>query len=103
MSDTKENMEKCEDCPQTENMNTVLQDIREDIKSLKTITIKNGGGRTVTYQKDEFYQMLYDKNKDSIKSFVNFSYSASRVFTFLWQLILTIGVIYAFFFGGKGV
>ena len=35
--------------------------ILESVDELKTIEIRNGGGRHVKFKRDEFFQMLYDR------------------------------------------
>jgi len=53
---------------------TSLHAIRNDLQSLTNkiedmgyVDIKNGGGRQVTYKREEFSQMLYDNMKWKIK------------------------------------
>lgn len=40
-----------------------LAEINGKLDLLNEITIKNGGGRHVTYNRNEFSQMMYDKTK----------------------------------------
>lgn len=39
----------------------LLEEIQSKIKDLDTVIIKNGGGRHISYKRDEFFQMLYDR------------------------------------------
>jgi hypothetical protein len=44
------------------NINTTLEHIKTDVATLKSITIKNGAadGTPTTFDKDDYYQMIYN-------------------------------------------
>lgn len=58
-----ENLER-----QNEKLFEFLTGIVERLESMSEITIKNGGGRLVTYKSGEFFQMLYDRNKETFNN-----------------------------------
>lgn len=43
----------------------LLETIQNQVKDLETVVIKNGGGRHISYRRDEFFQMLYDRARPS--------------------------------------
>lgn len=45
----------------TAEINKSITRLEEAIKSLNTITITNGGGRSVSYRREQFFQMIYDR------------------------------------------
>ena len=51
-------LENKEDIKTTKEM---FEAILDGVEELKTIEIKNGGGRPVMYHRNDFFQMLYDR------------------------------------------
>lgn len=47
-----------------------LNDIEKKVDALQRIEIKNGGGRSVSFLRNEFFQMLYDRNSEWKESFL---------------------------------
>jgi|GEM_PF-1510576 len=41
--------------------------IEQDIKSLLSVRIVNSNKTTVTYSRDEFFQMLYDRPREMVR------------------------------------
>lgn len=58
----KEFQESC--VLQHKTIDTKLNDIISKLDTLNYITIHNGGGRHITFQRDEFVQMAYDKGQE---------------------------------------
>lgn len=69
-----------------------ITNLRTDMQQYNTIRIKNGGGRKILFERDEFFQMLYDKGK--FKNAVrDISWWIERAVPFF----TLIGVLYAVF------
>lgn len=75
-----------------------IDNIKNDIGELKIIKIKNGGGRPVMYQREDFYQMIYDRPKEAIERASWFSKNATQII----QFILTNATILYLLMGQKG-
>lgn len=55
-----DNLEK-----QNEQITEIITSIADRLDCMQEVAIKNGGGRIVTYKRGEFFQMLYDRNKET--------------------------------------
>ena len=80
------------------NMDNLMEDrieqkldgIRDDINGLcvkvdklQVIDITNGGGRHVKYERDEFFQLLYDRPREIFTGLASFSEKALKILKFL--------------------
>ncbi len=71
MEKTCDFKETCEELTKEQKLynktiNTLLvkvNEISEQIKEMNDITIVNGGGRHIKFNRAEFYQMVYDRTK----------------------------------------
>ena len=50
---------------QNEQIAELMTSITGHLENFQEVQIKNGGGRIVTYQRGEFFQMIYDRNKET--------------------------------------
>lgn len=69
---------------------TELKSMNGKIDKLQTIEIRNGGGRHIQYKRDEFFQMLYDKNKNLWNNMASFSDKALKVGKFITFALLSL-------------
>jgi len=65
-----------------------LKRIEDKLDLLNEITIKNGGGRHITYQRSEFFQMIYDRHS-LVKIRDNF-------YKYAIMVLVLIQIIFAF-------
>ena len=77
-----------------EAIRTDIAEVNSKVENLQFINIKNGGGRHVTFMRDEFFQMLYDRNKHLWSNMASFSEKALKVGKFITFALLSL---YAFF------
>lgn len=68
---------------------TQLTEMDGKIDKLQVIEIRNGGGRHITFRRDEFFQMLYDRPKEAFSNVAGFSDKALKILKF----VAYIGVI----------
>ena len=61
-----------------------LKEVNKKLDLLNEITIKNGGGRHITYRRSEFFQLMYDKH-----SLIKISDNLSK-YAFLLLVVLQI-------------
>jgi len=66
----------------------LLQEISSKLDMLNECTVRNGGGRHITYQRQEFNQMLYDKGKLNAMADKVVKYSAIAII-FIQSVMLT--------------
>lgn len=66
-----------------------LSRIEKDISSLLKVTIINGNNDKVTYSRDQFFQMLYNRPKDAARKSLSFVDGMTRLITLVNLLILT--------------
>ena len=70
-------------------INLTLNEMNGKIDKLQIIEIRNGGGRHITFRRDEFFQMLYDRPKEAFSNVAGFSDKALKILKF----VAYIGVI----------
>ena len=85
-----------------EQIEATLEAIRSDIAvvnskvdNLQYINIKNGGGRHITFVRDEFFQMLYDRNKNLWGNMATFSEKALKVGKFITFALLSLYALFS--------
>lgn len=66
-----------------------LRKIQEDISSLLRVTIVNGNNDHVTYSRDEFFQMLYNRPKDAARKGFSLVEGVTKLVTLVNLVILT--------------
>lgn len=66
-----------------------LNQIQQDIASLLRVTIVNGNNDHVTYSRDEFLQMLYNRPKDAARKSVSLVDGLTKLITLVNLVILT--------------
>lgn len=66
-----------------------LRRIEQDISSLLKVTITNGNNDHVTYSRDEFLQMLYNRPKDAVRKNFSIVDKATKLVTLVNLIILT--------------
>ena len=77
-----------------EAIRTDIAEVNSKVDNLQFINITNGGGRHVTFNRDEFFQMLYDRNKHLWGSMATFSDKALKIGKLIAFTLLSL---YAFF------
>lgn len=77
-------MAKCI-CSETET----LRRIEQDIASLLKVTIVNGNNDHITYSRDEFLQMLYNRPKETVRRSFSFVDGVTKLVTLVNLVILT--------------
>ena len=66
-----------------------IRNLGTKIDKLQVIHIENGGGRQVSYKRDEFFQMLYDRPKAAFLGAASFSEKAMKILKFLgWMAMI---------------
>lgn len=66
-----------------------LRKIQEDISSLLKVTIINGNNDHITYSRDEFLQMLYNRPRDTARKGFSFVDGMTKLVTLVNLVILT--------------
>jgi len=63
------------------------------VDKLQVIDITNGGGRHVKYERDEFFQLLYDRPREIFTGLASFSEKALKILKFLaWISVIIYAV-----------
>ena len=79
------------------DINRSINEIGVKVDKLQFINIKNGGGRRVQFLRDEFFQMLYDRPKDTFYNMGKFSRNALQIIDFAGKIAIVSGIIYILF------
>jgi len=66
-----------------------LKKIEQDIASLLKVTIVNGNNDHITYTRDEFFQMLYNRPKDAARRSFSLVDGVTKLVTLVNLIILT--------------
>jgi len=66
-----------------------LRRIQQDIASLLKVTIINGNNDHITYTRDEFFQMLYNRPKDAARRSFSLVDGVTKLVTLVNLIILT--------------
>lgn len=66
-----------------------LNKIQQDIASMLKVTIVNGNNDHVTYSRDEFLQMLYNRPRDTARKGVSLVDGLTKLITLVNLVILT--------------
>ena len=84
-----------------EHIEATLEAIQKDIAGINSkidklqfINIKNGGGRHVQFLKDEFFQMLYDRPKDTFYNIGKISGNWLKILDLAGKVVVPISVLY---------
>ena len=77
-----------------EKISNRLHELSALMQRLFTVEIKNGGGRRVTMDRQEFFQMIYDRPKEAVNNAVNNVDKLGKVVDFVYKVGLVIGMIY---------
>ena len=72
-----------------------LDTLEEKIDALEHISIKNGGGRLITFKRSEFFQMLYDRPKEQFNSVTDNAKRFSNVFDLIWKFATVVALFVA--------
>lgn len=72
-------------CSEKETLNKIQQ----DLASLLKVTIVNGNNDHITYSRDEFLQMLYNRPKDAGRKTFSLVEQLTKVVTLVNLVILT--------------
>lgn len=67
------------------------------VDNLQFINIKNGGGRHVTFRRDEFFQMLYDRPRAAFLGAASFSEKAMKIIRFLGWIVVAGYILHDLF------
>lgn len=79
-----------------------LDIMEEKLDGLDEIHIKNGGGREISYKRNEFFQMLYDWRKEQFNTVSDFSKKIGNIFDVFIKLASLAAIIFAALqIGGK--
>jgi len=71
-----------------DTIETSVDLLNSKVDKLQFITIKNGGGRQLTYCRDEFFQMVYDRPRAAFLGVASFSETAMKIVRFLGWLAM---------------
>lgn len=66
-----------------------LRKIEADLSSLLKVTIVNGNNDHITYSRDEFLQMLYNRPKEAGRKTFSFVDNVTKLITLVNLVILT--------------
>lgn len=80
---------------QFELLNGRLDIIEQKIESQNTVVIINGGGRHITFQRNEFFQMLYDKGKEGFNNLTDRAKRLNGVVELVWKVVSLLALIFA--------
>ena len=72
-----------------------LDTLEEKIDALEHISIKNGGGRLITFKRSEFFQMLYDRPKEQFNSLTDNAKRFNNVLDVIWKFATVIALFVA--------
>ena len=72
-----------------------LDVMEEKLDGIDEIHIKNGGGREISYKRNDFFQMLYDWRKEQFNTASDFAKKLGNVFDVFIKLASLIAIIYA--------
>ena len=72
-----------------------LDTLEEKIDALEHISIKNGGGRLITFKRSEFFQMLYDRPKEQFNSVADNAKRFNNVFDLIWKFATVVALFVA--------
>ena len=72
-----------------------LDTLEEKIDALEHISIKNGGGRLITFKCSEFFQMLYDRPKEQFNSLTDNAKRFNNVLDVIWKFATVIALFVA--------
>ena len=73
----------------------MIEDTNAKIDCLNTIEIKNGGGRSISFKRSEFFQMLYDRPKEQFYSVADNVKRFSNVFDLIWKFATVVALFVA--------
>jgi len=73
--------------------------IKEEVKKLHVITIKDSDGFEKTMNRDDFFQLLHDRGSIRFKKIVKYAWDWERLVQFLLTLSTLGGVIYLYIKG----
>lgn len=74
-----------------------LHELSNAIHSLSFIELKNGGGRKVTMERNEFFQMIYDRPKEVINNTLNGVNKFNTFLDFIYKFSIVTGMLYLVF------
>jgi hypothetical protein len=74
-----------------------LHELSALMQKLFMVEIRNGGGRKVTMDRQEFFQMIYDRPKESLSKGLDNVEKINKVFDFVYKIGLVVGMIYLIF------
>jgi len=72
-----------------------LDTLEEKIDALEHISIKNGGGRSISFKRGEFFQMLYDRPKEQFNSLTDNAKRFNNVLDVIWKFATVIALFVA--------
>ena len=72
-----------------------LDTLEEKIDALEHISIKNGGGRSISFKRSEFFQMLYDRPKEQFNSLTDNAKRFNNVLDVIWKFATVIALFVA--------
>ena len=72
-----------------------LDIMEEKLDGLDEVHIKNGGGRDISYKRNEFFQMLYDWRKEQFNTVSDFSKKLGNIFDVFLKIASLAAIIYA--------
>lgn len=78
---------------QNEEIRWQIEEIENQIEQMQTIRVKNGGGRTIMFNREEFYQMMYDKIVWKWKDFAKDLVIIMSVLTNIGLMLKSFGIL----------
>lgn len=77
-----------------EGIKTDISRLNTKVDNLQTIEITNGGGRSIRYKRNEFFQLLYDRPKEAFGNMASFSDKALRIVKFVgWVAMISYVIL----------
>ena len=73
----------------------MIEETNKKIDCSDTIHIKNGGGRDIAFRRGEFFQMLYDRPKETFGSVSDYSKKTGNVLDVFLKVAQVIALVFA--------
>lgn len=73
----------------------MIAETNKKIDNLDSIHIKNGGGRDIAFKRTEFFQMLYDREKEQFNNVSEFAKRLGNIFDVVIKIASVAAIIFA--------
>lgn len=72
----------------------MIEETNAKLDCFDTIHIKNGGGRDVAFKRNEFFQMLYDRQKEQFNNVSDFAKKLGNIFDAIIKIASLAAIIF---------